>query len=75
VISEAALAILLPLSSVSSAPSGYGTGTEKTDNINNLPLLARRGGLLTPTSAFGDVLIKRLEETGMFQVSSEVLGD
>jgi len=73
-VSEAALAILLPLSSVSSPQSGE-TGTKKLDNISNLPPLARRGGLLTPISAFGDVLIKRLEETGMFEVSSEVFGE
>jgi short subunit dehydrogenase-like uncharacterized protein len=72
-VSEAALAILLPLASVSSSQSGS-TGTEPKNNISNLTPLARKGGLLTPMSAFGDVLIKRLEETGKFEVSSEVLG-
>lgn len=38
-----------------------------------LPLLARRGGILTPMTAFGDVLIKRLEATGRFEFSSSIV--
>lgn len=38
-----------------------------------LPPLAKQGGILTPMSALGDVLIKRLEATGKFTFSSEVL--
>jgi len=70
-VSEAALAILLRLSSASSSQPD---GTKLENNITNLTPLARKGGLLTPMSAFGDVLIKRLEETGGIEISSEVFG-
>jgi len=68
-VAEAALAILLPLSSASQA----GDAKPGSNNIPNLTALAKKGGLLTPMSAFGEVLIKRLEETGRFEVSSKVL--
>ena len=68
-VAEAALAILLPLASASRP----GDGKPSCSNIPNLTALAKQGGLLTPMSAFGEVLIKRMEETGKFEVSSEVL--
>lgn len=40
---------------------------------DKLPLLGRRGGVLTPTTALGDVLIGRLGDTGRFTFSSEVI--
>lgn len=41
---------------------------------DHLPPLAQRGGVLTPVTAFGDVLVERLERTGRFEFRSEVLG-
>jgi len=38
-----------------------------------LPALARRGGVLTPMSALGDVLIERLKDTGRFEFTSEIV--
>jgi short subunit dehydrogenase-like uncharacterized protein len=35
--------------------------------------VAHEGGVLTPTSALGDVLVKRLETTGKFTIGSEVV--
>ena len=34
---------------------------------------AHEGGLLTPMSALGDVIIRRLEASGRFNISSEVV--
>lgn len=42
---------------------------------SHLPELARQGGILTPMVAFGDVLLERLEKTGLFTLSAEILGD
>jgi short subunit dehydrogenase-like uncharacterized protein len=38
---------------------------------DRLPELAKKGGFLTPASAFGNVLVERLEKTGTFSFSSE----
>lgn len=35
--------------------------------------IAQEGGILTPMSALGDVLIKRLKASGRFEVESEVI--
>jgi len=68
-ISESALCFLLPpVSEMSNNAS-----TSRNDNIHALPDLAREGGILTPMTAFGDVLIQRLEETGRFEFSSSIL--
>lgn len=40
---------------------------------SSLPALARTGGVLTPMSALGDVLIERLKQTGRFAFESEVI--
>ncbi|KAH8103424.1 Saccharopine dehydrogenase-domain-containing protein [Cristinia sonorae] len=40
-----------------------------------LPELGREGGVLTPTTALGDVLVRRLEESGKFTFHSEVFTD
>lgn len=40
---------------------------------DKLPNLARKGGVLTPMSALGDVLIERLRDTGRFEFTSEVI--
>ena len=42
-------------------------------NYNELPEVAKEGGILTPASALGDVLVKRLEHSGKFTFESEVL--
>ncbi|XAO26240.1 hypothetical protein I312_105074 [Cryptococcus bacillisporus CA1280] len=39
------------------------------------PLLAKIGGLLTPATAMGDVLVERLRKSGKFQITSEVLSE
>jgi len=67
-IAESALCFLLPTVSASASYQD-----PNLDNISNLTPLAQRGGILTPVSAFGDELVKRLEDTGKFSFSSEVL--
>ena len=42
-----------------------------TFDTDKLPTLARTGGVLTPMSGLGNVLIERLKETGRFEFSSE----
>lgn len=69
-IAESALCFLLPL--VSESESAI---RNKKDNLYALTPLARKGGVLTPMTAFGDVLIQRLEETGKFKFSSSIVGD
>lgn len=39
-----------------------------------LPPLAREAGFLTPATAFGDVIVKRLESTGRMKFETKVLG-
>ncbi|KAI0629479.1 Saccharopine dehydrogenase-domain-containing protein [Trametes polyzona] len=41
----------------------------------SLPVSARLGGILTPASAFGDVIVRRLEATGKVRFESEVVRD
>ncbi|KAG9114244.1 hypothetical protein FRC07_007678 [Ceratobasidium sp. 392] len=41
-------------------------------DTSKLTPLAREGGILTPTTAFGDELVKALEGTGKFHSSSEL---
>jgi short subunit dehydrogenase-like uncharacterized protein len=40
---------------------------------SELPEWARKGGVLTPASALGDVLVKRLEASGQMSFESEVV--
>lgn len=42
-------------------------------DVDRLPALAKLGGVLTPMTAFGDVLIDRLRATGVFEFESEVV--
>ncbi|KIM40396.1 hypothetical protein M413DRAFT_446577 [Hebeloma cylindrosporum] len=70
-ISESALCFLLPPVSETSTS----TSRPRNNNIHALPALAQEGGILTPMTAFGDVLIQRLEETGRFEFSSSILVD
>lgn len=42
-------------------------------NQDQLPLLGRKGGVLTPMTALGDVLIHRLKQSGRFDFVSEVV--
>ena len=70
-ISECALSILVPSPSSSSSPT-------KAEDLNpkinpSLPPLAHSGGLLTPSTALGDVLLQRLVKTGKFSVETAVL--
>ncbi|GJJ08506.1 hypothetical protein Clacol_002724 [Clathrus columnatus] len=44
-------------------------------NPTTLTPLAQEGGLLTPVSALGDVLIQRLQDTGKFTFESDVISD
>jgi short subunit dehydrogenase-like uncharacterized protein len=37
-----------------------------------LPELGKRGGILTPMSGLGDVLIERLKATGKFEFESKM---
>jgi short subunit dehydrogenase-like uncharacterized protein len=70
-LSESALSLLLPPpSKTASSLAGFASTSLPAD----LPALARKGGILTPATAFGDVLVTRLEETGRFQFESQVVG-
>lgn len=40
---------------------------------SELPEWVRKGGVLTPASALGDVLVKRLEASGQMSFESEVV--
>ncbi|KAG6382104.1 Saccharopine dehydrogenase-domain-containing protein [Boletus reticuloceps] len=40
---------------------------------DHLPSFAKRGGVLTPMTAFGDVLIERLKTSGRITIESEVV--
>lgn len=40
---------------------------------DRLPALAKLGGVLTPMTALGDVLIERLKATKVFEFESEVI--
>ncbi|KAI0316430.1 NAD-P-binding protein [Amylostereum chailletii] len=42
-------------------------------NPASLPGLAQNGGILTPMSAFGDVLIERLEQRGLVSIESAII--
>ena len=42
-------------------------------NHDELPDIAKEGGVLTPASALGDVLVRRLEASGRFLIESEVV--
>ncbi|KAF8167524.1 Saccharopine dehydrogenase-domain-containing protein [Crassisporium funariophilum] len=70
-ISESALCILLP--TVSDSKKKSASNGDASNNVHALSALAQQGGVLTPMTAFGDVLIKRLEETGRFTFSSSVV--
>ena len=38
-----------------------------------LPAMGREGGILTPMTALGDVLIERLKKSSRFEIESAVL--
>ena len=40
-----------------------------------LPAWVRKGGVLTPSTALGDVLVQRLEKTGRMSFKSELVED
>ncbi|CAE6477947.1 unnamed protein product [Rhizoctonia solani] len=42
---------------------------------NNFTEIGKEGGILTPSVAYGDALVKALEETGRFKFSVEVVED
>ncbi|KIJ10106.1 hypothetical protein PAXINDRAFT_86556, partial [Paxillus involutus ATCC 200175] len=42
-------------------------------NADALPAFSKRGGVLTPMTAFGDVLIERLKACGRISIESEVI--
>nr|XP_018999967.1 uncharacterized protein I203_07496 [Kwoniella mangroviensis CBS 8507]OCF63428.1 hypothetical protein I203_07496 [Kwoniella mangroviensis CBS 8507] len=42
-------------------------------NLQFLPPITKQGGLLTPSIAFGDILLDRLNRSGQFQVTSEIV--
>ncbi|KAH7912758.1 Saccharopine dehydrogenase-domain-containing protein [Hygrophoropsis aurantiaca] len=44
-------------------------------NGRELPPVAKSGGVLTPMSAFGDVLVERLKACGRIEIRSEILLD
>ncbi|KAF8627620.1 hypothetical protein AX15_004318 [Amanita polypyramis BW_CC] len=69
-ISECALSLLLPPVSANSAET-----SAIYSAIPTLPPLAQKGGVLTPMTAFGDVLLERLRDTGLFQFSSSIVSE
>lgn len=42
---------------------------------DSLPALGRRGGVLTPMTALGDALIRRLTDTGRFTFTSGLIDE
>ncbi|KAF9462382.1 Saccharopine dehydrogenase-domain-containing protein [Collybia nuda] len=70
-ISESALSLLLPPVSVTNSS---GASSQSGSLPTGLPSFARRGGILTPMTAFGDVLLTRLTETGRFEFKYEIVG-
>ena len=65
-ISESALSLLLP-------PPSASIEVQKNYNpFSALPPMAKQGGVLTPMTAFGDVLIQRLRDTGHFEFNTVV---
>ena len=42
---------------------------------DKLPALAQTGGVLTPVTAFGDVLIERLMGSSRFEFTSHIIHD
>ncbi|ELU42193.1 hypothetical protein AG1IA_03777 [Rhizoctonia solani AG-1 IA] len=50
-------------------------GYRLTSNPENLTEIGREGGVLTPSVAYGDALVKVLEGTGRFRFGVEVLED
>ena len=40
---------------------------------STLPPLAHHGGVLTPSTALGDVIVKRLKKCGFWDVESELV--
>ena len=69
-ISESALSLLLPPpSKTASSLASF----QSTSPPVGLPALARKGGILTPVTAFGDTLVTRLEETGRFEFESRIV--
>lgn len=69
-VCESALSLLLPPPSKTvSSLAGFAS----TSLPAELPALARKGGVLTPATAFGNVLVTRLEETGRFEFESRIV--
>jgi len=73
-ISESALSLVLPPVSKTSSSQAEASGSDSGSLPEGLPSMARKGGILTPMTAFGDVLITRLVDTGRFTVDSYVVG-
>ncbi|KAG6847861.1 hypothetical protein H0H93_005463 [Arthromyces matolae] len=66
-VSESALSLLLP-------PTSQAGSSSKTSSLpDGLPALARKGGVLTPMTAFGEVLITRLVDSGRFTFESHIV--
>ncbi|WWD03940.1 hypothetical protein V865_001998 [Kwoniella europaea PYCC6329] len=42
-------------------------------DLQSLPPITKQGGLLTPSIAFGDILLDRLNRSGKFQITSEIV--
>jgi len=74
-VTESALCIILPPVSQTKIIVGSVKRDARNSNISSLSPLAQQGGVLTPMTAFGDVLIQRLQETGRFSFSSSVVSD
>ena len=77
-ISESALSLVLPLTSVAPSSSASASTSSPHSQSNlpaGLPALAYQGGILTPMTAFGDVLITRLKDSGKFDFESHVVTD
>jgi len=74
-VTESALCIILPPVSQTKVIVGSVKRDARNSNISSLPPLAQQGGVLTPMTAFGDVLIQRLQETGRFSFSSSVVSN
>ncbi|KAG5653801.1 hypothetical protein H0H81_010471 [Sphagnurus paluster] len=68
-LAESALCLVLP-------PMSSNALHRPSDALpRGLPALAVKGGVLTPMTAFGSVLVTRLLDTGRFSLESSVVGE
>ncbi|KAF8661486.1 hypothetical protein AX16_001323 [Volvariella volvacea WC 439] len=71
-IAECALCFILPSTSRDDS-SASSTTPKHVIARQRLPELAQKGGVLTPVTAFGDIIAERLKASGRVEIGSEVV--